>query len=736
MPLQKFLIAPFKSGLVNELKPWLIPEDAFERLQNVYVWRGRVKKRIGSLPLFTATPATNPQLVSRLRINVGTTSGAGNLAGNVPGVTYAIGQMFSIGQQMWTVNAAGAPAAMLRSSGAGTGTYDTGTGAFVFAGAAATTDVYFYPATPVMGFPEFETTNINFERYLAFDTQFSYEFTTTGWERLALGTATWTGSDSDFFSSTMYRGATPDIDVLFAVNNTPTDGIRYFDGTTWFQLAQSYSTAANTSILGARIVVQFKGRLVLLNTYENDGTPATVQYPNRARFCQLGDPTQVDAWYQPPVAYGKGDFIDAPTQQQIISAQIFKDRLIVYFERSTWELVYTGNQILPFTWQNINIELGSESTFSLIQFDKGIVGIGDTGIHVCNGTNVERIDEKIPDDIYDIQNANAGVDRVYGIRDYDAELAYWAIPSVDEGTANLTYPNRLLVYNYVNNSWAYWDDSVTAFGYIQLSAEVQWEDIDDIEWAGWEAPWNSGRNQSRMRRVVAGNQEGYTFYMDKGITTNAGSLQITDIAIGAGNILTLTVQNHNILSGEFVFIDYVTGSVDMANLNDMIYEVINVTVHTFTIYAPTVAAGVYSGGGTVATVSQIDILTKQYNFFLNEARNVSLDQIDMLVTRTAESEITVDVVPSTGNTPTQSLTLETAPYGADFSPFEIYQDLLWHAIYPEVFGTYVQLHIYWTESQMMGIKTVDPTDTAIISRADFQMHAMVLYVQPTAYRLQ
>ena len=42
------------------------------------------------------------------------------------------------------------------------------------------------------------------------------------------------------------------------------------------------------------------------------------------------------------------------TDEQIISCEFIKDRLIVFFERSTWELAYTGNEVLPFIWQKIN----------------------------------------------------------------------------------------------------------------------------------------------------------------------------------------------------------------------------------------------------------------------------------------------------------------------------------------------------------------------------------------------
>jgi len=33
----KFVIAPYKNGLNTDQSPWLIPDDAFERLDNAYV---------------------------------------------------------------------------------------------------------------------------------------------------------------------------------------------------------------------------------------------------------------------------------------------------------------------------------------------------------------------------------------------------------------------------------------------------------------------------------------------------------------------------------------------------------------------------------------------------------------------------------------------------------------------------------------------------------------------------
>ena len=43
----RFFIAPYdqNSGLQTNVKPWLIPDEAFSELNNAYVFRGRVRKR-------------------------------------------------------------------------------------------------------------------------------------------------------------------------------------------------------------------------------------------------------------------------------------------------------------------------------------------------------------------------------------------------------------------------------------------------------------------------------------------------------------------------------------------------------------------------------------------------------------------------------------------------------------------------------------------------------------------
>jgi hypothetical protein len=751
---QRFYIGQINGqGLQTDLKPFAIPDDAFAELNNAYVFRGRVRKRFGAR-LMRGTDAQISgleQIQSRLKINIGTTNAVtGNFSGTVPGSVFKIGQAFSIGSQFFTVYQTGTPANMLKTGAATVATYNTNTGAVVINGAALNTTVYFYPAEPVMGLRTYEQSEINVEQVIAFDTQFAYQFAANGWERISAeataGAALWTGSNSDFFWSTNWRGATSSSTVFFVTNYntgadlTDSDRMRYYNGTQWanFQPGFSASTATNT-ILSARIILPFKDRLLLLNVVENTGAgPGTnATYVNRCRFSWNGDPFNATAFYED--ISGAGGYIDAPTKEAIITAQFLKDRLIVFFEDSTWELAYTGNQVLPFVWQQINTELGAESTFSQVPFDKFVLGVGNVGIHSCSGTNVERIDQKIPDEVFKIHNNNQGPQRVGGIRDYYTEMVYWTFPD-ENRSDDYPYNNKVLTYNYKNNCWGFNDDSITAFGYFQTTVSgtltgLTWGGSNSFTWDDSDFPWNYAASQAKFRNVIAGNQEGYTFIIDPDMSVNSQSLQINNMDISGAYFTELKVTNHNLSVGDFVKIEDAQG---VTQFNDLIFRVYSVTDNgTFHIdnngITPT---GTYTGAGTLTRVTPIDFKTKQFNFFANSGRNTYVQRVDFLVDRTENGECTVDFGISSSpygqvfagtltNSKIGTYVLETRPYA--LAPFENQQDRLWHPVYFQADGEYVQFFFSLSDSQALDVE---------IAEADFQLHAMVIHAQPTSYRLQ
>lgn len=782
MANDKFFIAPYdkESGLVKNVKPWLIPDEAFSNMENAYVYRGRVRKRFGSEWL------DSTQDLTRLRILVDTSDGGGTSSGIVPGASGAIGQMFSIGQEFFTVNALGTPTVMLDTGSASTKQFNTTTGAFVFTGVAALTKVYFYPALPVMGLISYEQATVNDEITVAFDTKYSYIYT-VGWDRISAeltpGAATWHGTDSQFFWGASFRGALGFDYDLFVTNFNAAEPnymrVLFRDQMTniltwdnYRPLVSVFAAAvvgppAKDMVLGiyidtARIIVPFQGYLLMLNTVEseqvtNGGPFMQRAYPFRVRWNDGINAFPVDnaggadqgVWRQD--IPGRGSGLDLPFNQSIITVEFIKDRLIIFCESSTWELVYTANKVQPFRFQQINTELGAESTFSIVPFDKICVGVGNVGIMACNGQNVERIDESIPDEVFAIHNSDAGIERVYGIRDYFTEMVWWTFPD-PAARPGFPYPTRVLVYNYKNGTWSINDDSITVFGYFQPQTGITW-DSTTVTWDD-AVSWDSGSLQALFKTVIAGNQEGWTFLINSDIPTNAPALQITDITIPVpgSDVINITAINHNLNVGDFVYLQDITGTGNLTLLNNQIYKIVidlNDPNNFQIVYDKTsdIIAGVYSGGGTIARVSQIDIRTKEYNFYLDQGRNVYVSEIKFQVDATAVGEIQVDYFVSTSDNsmladsaPVSGTgailgtgTLETFPYPS--VPFEADASRLIHNYYLQANGEFIQLQLSMNDEQMMRVTAItdmeDVTTFTGPTFMDFQMHSMCFVAKPT-----
>lgn len=619
------------------------------------------------------------------------------------------------------------PVTLLRTDDGAASTYNTTTGALNIVSAPALTDVYFYPAEPVMGFKTVQATPINDELTYAFDTQFSYQFTASGWDILgAMPPTTWSGGNSDFFGGCNFRGANASDNILFITNNITGDRIKYYSGGAWTNFTPIYNDATGDQVYTARIIVGFKDRLVFLNVTQSDGRT----YRNRCRYSWNGNPLDAQAFVENKPGYG--GYIDAPTKEAIISAEFLRDKLIVFFERSTWELAYTGNEVLPFKWQKINTELGVESTFSVVPFDKIVIGVGDVGIHACNGVNVERIDDKIPDDVFKIHNADDGVYRVHGIRDYSLEMVYWTFPSEDGSTASNPWPNRLLVYNYKNGAWAYNEDCITCFGYLQRDFSDVWE-TNLEKWTEANSTWDTATEVDRYREVVAGNQEGFVFVLDGGCPRNAPALQIRDIeAIGTG--IRIYANDHNLQNGELVYIDNIQTSGTADLINEHIYTVRNRGDDFFAItnsYGVDLTDIGYLGGGTIERVSVIDALTKDLNPFLKEGMAVNVSEMRLLLSRTDEEfTFLVDGYPSSSEISLVTDGLATnALLGSSkvvtsalAGTTEASQRYVWRRLYTPTEGDTIQFRF----------KPVYPENRSPRKMFnEFSLHAILLYVRPS-----
>lgn len=672
MSLQPITVVAFDGGgLQKKNKDFLNPPTAFSRLENAYAWRQEVRKREGL------------RLLGRLKRILEGESLGNTPAGPPNTVTIAdifttlgiTGENPSIEPGSLVITVAAPDAATFTDQGDGTfavtgagvaaGSYvNYATGEVVLqftalaGGAAITADINYFPGLPVMGIPQREISAINDEQTIWFDTKYAYIWNGTSFQEFIPGT-TWNATDSDFFWSTNYRGVNPEDRLFFTTNfvNTAANPMRYTDGSTWTTFSPLVD--ATNSLFQARILIPYFGRLLALNVWEGAAVGTAVNVFNRCRFSQLGSPVAADAWRSDQ--FGRGGFIDAPTNEQIISATFLNNTLIVFFEKTTWQLRYVGEYGLPFIWERVASDFGSESTFSPILFNRNILAVGDRALIAADANLVDRIDLDIPDQVFYLQNQNEGVKRVHGIRNYQKEIVYWcyadSTTEASPGTA-LTFPNRVLLYNYRNSTYAVLRDNVTAFGTFQSSMDVTW-DSTTIFWDDEDVTWDDFDTQSRFPLIVSGNQQGYVHYYQYSGPQGFGilpideqpSLYIEDVTFSS-NLLSLVIPNHNLATGEIILVTGMMFADDIDNLpvatdlNDMIYRVTvtdpDIVVlarwdfatqgyYTNFSFTPDLSSNHYIGGGSLALLQNIFVQTKDFNPYQQAGSQMMLSYADFLM---------------------------------------------------------------------------------------------------------
>lgn len=798
MAYQPHYIAQYdeNSGLNTYYEPFILPEKAFPVLEDAICFRGRVKKREGFRLLgrlrrkITHIKLTNQangaayavaDILADAAINLRTTEPNAEIQASD---VLAVQMVINVGALTFTDNGDGT----LSGPGLNTGTINYITGALTLSfnpALGVATDVfvtfYYYTALPAMGISQLDndsSNKVNDERTILFDTKYAYEYNAglAAYTELSSTTpTTWNGTDSDFFWTTNYQK------FFFATNFNGSGGVpdplRFYNLTTWANYIPAITNIPVPAAPGADAqvlytclcIVPYKSRLLAFNIWEatahwDAGLGQTTylsitQAPQRMRFSNKGSinlTTIPDAWDS--VTPGKGGFIDIPVGESIVSVEFIKDILVVKCETSSWKCVYTGNEILPFVFQKINTELGAESTFSLVPFDNGIYSVGNVGITTDDGVNVQRIDLQIPEYVFNFNNDFQGVKRIHGIRDYFNELVYWCYPS---SQTNSIYPNKVLVYNYRNNSYSVYNDSFTCFGYFQRQADLRWSDLN-VSWESYNVAWQSGATQSLFPSILGGNQQGYIEELFQQVT-NEPYLSITKITqpIVDADPVVFTVPNNNFQDGDIIFIDHIIG-VGPSSLNGFSYRVTipsplslpdEITIEQFdgplhpgefwevSVENGNYTPGTYLGGGQILFLQNINITSKVFAPFYEQGNQCRLGYIDFLLDQTVTGEVITNIfVDETTSNPINDASppslneglngtnvLLTSAENLDLLPNQVNQKKIWHRQFVQSICQNFQVQITMTDEQRADLS---------ISNNPFSMHAMALYLSPNARMTQ
>lgn len=758
MSLIPFYVTGFSKGMMTNKKPFLIPDQAWAVLENAYVYRESVLKKSGDVFLGRLRRVLTGQ-------NLGIT-----VAG--PPNTITIANIFTTIAIVGEPNAEIEPGSLFISIAApDTATFtDNGVGGFtvtgagvqagstinyitgqvilqmtgIVGGAAITASINYFPTLPVMGISVREIAAINNDQTIFFDTKYAYNWNGLAFVEFVPGT-TWASTDSDFFYTTNYRGLNPYDRIFFETNfiNTATNPMRYYDGAAWNAFTPAVDAA--NFLLTARLIIPYYGRLLALNVFEGAALGAGNNYYQRCRFSQIGDPTAIDAWRSD--IFGKGGFLDAPTNEAITGVEFVTNTLIVKFERTTWQLRYVGEYGQPFIWERVSADFGSESSFSNVLFDNKVLDIGDVAITSGNAIGVNRIDLDIPDQIFAFKNDNDGVQRVWGIRDYQKELVYWCYTDyIDSPLSTTKFPNNVLVYNYRNNTWANFRSNVTAFGTFQDTRNVTW-DRTDVFWDDMDQKWEDIDSQVRFPSIVKGNSQG--FIHKYGYTTDL-TQESEELTIRAINLavspISITCPDHNFDDEELCylkdlqFVDSTTFLPIATNLNENIYQVGLVDANTITLkkwdtstqsyidnfpFTPPAATSVYIGGGNLTLLPLMNILTKDINIFLDKGFQTKLSYIDFLLNpvETDGAAVSINLFLNASRTILGNLLVgnQNLAQNSQVPFYTSASDYAWFRFYSTLFAQFFSINITYNNELL---------NNPITHQTGFSLYAIQAWCRP------
>lgn len=404
MPEQIY-IGNFAKGLTTSRLPFVIDNDAFPTMFNFYSWRGRAKRKRGTIYLgqlqiqvesvATSTPPLNWQ-IGQITMLDGSGNGSANLLTLVsaPSAATITQGSITLSDGANTYIEPAGPDGTLVGTPAGAGTINYATGAITITGGAANgvvTGFYsYFPGRPVMGLRDYAYNSVPnvppvsalYPNLVAFDTKKAYEFNSTSFYNVSFykqtnTPVTWSGFDYQQFWTTNYEGA------FWTTNNVP--GLNMKTGTyvsgsgttaivitlaggsptlingdvLWFNEWGSNTingqTGTVTNISGGNITVTFTSSVTASATGQVQFLTASVTGQDGIKWYD-GDPTSATGlptttalgWvnFAPPLTAAVVSIDDKTAAKYYLVGALavlpFKDRLLFF---SPWIQTSTGNPI-------------------------------------------------------------------------------------------------------------------------------------------------------------------------------------------------------------------------------------------------------------------------------------------------------------------------------------------------------------------------------------------------------
>jgi len=452
-------------------------------------------------------------------------------------------------------------------------------------------------------------------------------------------------------------------------------------------------------ITGAKLILQYGNRLLMLGTTLTSAAGNVIQETSTIRYSQINQALYTEdpsAWWETPI--GTGGFINIAGNQAIVSAEVSYGQLILGMSFSYVKVVATSSFLQPFVSDTISNVYGSICPFSSVLLDNAVLGINTVGITLATTNDVQRIDAMtIPDATQNISRDNNGLLRVCCIRDYLQQLIYFTFP-VDP----LIYPSQTIVLNHIENNWSFYQETFTCYGqYLEQKDSLTWNTQET--WAAVPY-WGDLSGATGTTQVAGGTPTGAVLL--KGNATYNQPYMIIQSVTPESSYTALQINNHNLLQGQYIFIENCLGTTSLNGISTLVVQVID----NNNIQVAALTTGVYGGLGVAAVTDNFLIQTKQFNPNWQIGQGAELSTLRLLFGTTPFGQISgyvsQDFIPfSTDNTIGDAVILQniigTSPdTNLGLSGLQYQQSFIWHRMPVLNTGQTLQLSLFLSDTQM------------------------------------
>lgn len=485
-----YFIGDMRHGVEEGLEPWLLPKDAWSEINNGFLRRGVLNKRNGYTEFARMIHAVDDESIGAL--------GSKNYSGTLSNIPIREGDLsFTDGTQDIDDDGDGT----LSGDGSGTINYTTGAYDITFTNTttgAVTADYDYYPGNSIVGIELYSNLATSESDLMIFDKKRCAKWDTTN-EKLEDVTSadTWTGGDYDYFWGCNARN------ILYITNNV--DQVYYWNGSAWTALTMDINGNGSNDVDTCLSIIFYKERLIVLRP-----TESSTLHPQRARWCSATDHND----------WSNDGYVDAPTNDWIMTADFLGEDLIVWFENSTWRLKYTGDSDLPFRWEQIDTSQGCYAEYSGFNYYDVMGVVGATNIMETDNLRVYQIDDKIPDAVINMDQSHFS--KIYTLPIAELQQVIMSYTPVG-GTEN----TESLCFNYDDKAWSRYDYGFNVYGYYKEGETGYTLDDLDETWDELEISWDDSTRQAGYPTTLGGDSSGYIWKINYGGTDNDEDIEFT-----------------------------------------------------------------------------------------------------------------------------------------------------------------------------------------------------------------